>query len=157
MLCVPALKALVVQVADLVLALPVGSAIAEQPPIAVRGVKRAIAAAVVLIAGALAWFAAESVYSWRSPLANAKFIRLSDFAGTAQAAAISRDGELVAFLAERDGQTDAWVREAGSGAYRNLTHGEVPDLVNPVIRTLGFSADSSLVSIWTRRSGPMSP
>lgn len=116
-----------------------------------------IAAAVVLIAGALAWFAAESVYSWRSPLANAKFIRLSDFAGTAQAAAISRDGKFVAFLAERDGQIDAWVREAGSGTYRNLTHGEVPDLVNPVIRTLGFSADSSLVSIWTRQAGASQP
>jgi Tol biopolymer transport system component len=121
------------------------------------GLVLVLAAAALLIAGALAWFAAESIFSWRSPLANAKFIRLSDFAGTAQAAAISRDGKFVAFLAERDGQTDAWVREAGSGTYRNLTHGEVPDLVNPLIRTLGFSADSSLVSIWTRRAGGLQP
>ncbi len=117
----------------------------------------ALAVAIVLIAGALAWFAAETGYFWHSPLAHARFTRLLDFAGTEQAAAISRDGKFVAFLAERDGQIDAWVSEVGSGTYRNLTHGEVPDLVNPAIRTLSFSADSSLVSIWTRRAGASQP
>jgi Tol biopolymer transport system component len=33
-----------------------------------------------------------------------------------------------------------------------LTHGEVPDMANPWVRSLSFSADSSLVSIWTRRA-----
>ena len=77
-----------------------------------------------------------------------------DFAGTEQAAAISRDGKFVAFLADRDGQIDAWLSEVGSGTYRNLTHGALRDLVvvNPSVRALGFSADSSLVSIWTRRA-----
>jgi Tol biopolymer transport system component len=109
---------------------------------------------VMLMAGALAWFAAETDYFWRSPLANAKFTRLPDFAGTEQAAAISRDGKFVAFLADRDGQVDAWVSEEGSGTYRNLTHGALSELivVNPSLRTLGFSADSSLISIWTRRA-----
>src|ERR1700732_3138568 len=78
-----------------------------------RLVRLALAAAVVLIAGALAWFAADKDYFWRSPLANAKFTRLVDFTGTAQAAAISRDGKFVAFLADRDGQIDAWVSELG--------------------------------------------
>jgi Tol biopolymer transport system component len=122
-----------------------------------RLVRLALAAGVVLIAGALAWFAAETGYFWRSPLADAKFTRLSDFAGTEQAAAISRDGKFVAFLADRDGQIDAWVSEVGSGNYRNLTHGDVRELVNPSIRTLGFSADSSLVSIWTRRPDGSQP
>jgi len=103
------------------------------------------------MAGALAWYAAETDYFWRSPLANAKFTRLVDFTGTAQAAALSRDGKFVAFLADRDGQIDAWVSELGSGTYRNLTRGDVRDMVNPWIRSLGFSADSSLVSIWTKR------
>jgi Tol biopolymer transport system component len=116
-----------------------------------RLVRLGVAAGVVLMAGALAWYAAETDYFWRSPLANAKFTRLVDFTGTAQAAAISRDGKFVAFLADRDGQIDAWVSELGSGTYRNLTHGDVPDMVNPWIRSLGFSADSSLVSIWTKR------
>jgi Tol biopolymer transport system component len=122
-----------------------------------RLVPFALAAAVVLIAGALAWFAAGKDYFWRSPLANAKFTRLLDFSGTEQAAAISRDGKFVAFLADRDGQIDAWVSELGSGTYRNLTHGDVRELVNPSIRTLGFSADSSLVSIWTRRPDGSQP
>ena len=114
-------------------------------------VRLVLAAGVALTAGALAWFAAQTGYFWRSPLANAKFTRMLDFAGTEQAAAISRDGKFVAFLGNRDGKVDAWVSEVGSGTYRNLTHGGVPDLVNPSIRTLGFSADSTLVSIWTRR------
>jgi Tol biopolymer transport system component len=121
-----------------------------------RLVRLALATGGVLIAGALAWFAAEG-YFWRSPLANAKFTRLLDFAGTEQAAAISRDGKFVAFLSDRDGQIDAWVSEVGSGNYRNLTHGDVRELVNPSIRTLGFSADSSLVSIWTRRPDGSQP
>jgi Tol biopolymer transport system component len=118
----------------------------------VRVLRPALAAAVVvLLLGALAWFAAETGYFWHSPLANAKFTRLLDFAGTEQAAAISRDGKFVAFLSDRDGQTDAWVSEIGSGTYRNLTHGEAHDLANPSIRALSFSFDSSLVSMWTRR------
>jgi Tol biopolymer transport system component len=118
----------------------------------------ALAAGVALIAGALAWLATESGYFWRSPLASAKFTRL-EFAGTEQAAAISRDGKLVAFLSDRDGPMDAWVSEVGSGAYRNLTQGALRDLVvrNPSLRVLAFSADSSLVSIWTRRADGSQP
>jgi Tol biopolymer transport system component len=125
----------------------------EQPARRTRFARLALPAAiaVVLLVGALAWFAAESGYFWRSPLANAKFTRLLDFAGTEQAAAVSRDGKFVAFLSDRGGQTDAWVSAIGSGTYRNLTHGEVHDLVNQSIRALSFTADASLVSIWTRR------
>jgi Tol biopolymer transport system component len=81
----------------------------------------------------------------------------ADFTTAAQAAAISRDGKHVAFLAERDGRVDAWVGEFGGDRYRNLTGGAVRDLVNPSVRTLGFSADSSLVSIWTRVSDGSEP
>jgi Tol biopolymer transport system component len=123
-----------------------------------RHVRFALAAGVVLIAGTLAWLAAEKGYFWRNPVANANFTRLLDFDGTEQqAAAISRDGKFVAFLAHRDGQIDAWVSEVGSGTYRNLTHGSVRELVNPSIRTLGFSADSSLVSVWTRQPDGSQP
>jgi len=34
-----------------------------------------------------------------------------------------------------------------------LTHGSVPELVNPSVRTLGFSPDSSFVTFWVRRPG----
>jgi hypothetical protein len=51
-----------------------------------------------------------------------------------------------------DGHIDAWISNVGSGTYRDLTHGDVRDLVNPLIRVLGFSADASLVTIWNRRA-----
>jgi len=115
---------------------------------------RWLAVAVVLVAcaaaGGAAWLAARADLFWRNPLADAKFIPSAAFAETAQAAAISRDGKFVAVLAERDGRTDAWVSEFGSDSYSNVTGGALHDLVNPSVRTLGFSVDSSLVSIWTR-------
>ncbi len=107
----------------------------------------------VLLAAALLWFASMRGYFWRDPLANAQFSRLTDWSATEQAAAISRDGRTVAFIADHDGPNDVWVSEIGSARYLNLTHGGISDLVNnPEIRTLGFSADGSLVTVWARRS-----
>jgi Tol biopolymer transport system component len=133
-----------------------GDVSVDKAPPAPRGrlVRLGVALAVVLAALALAWFADESGYFWRSPLANAKFTRLLDFTGVEQAAAISRNGKFVAFLADQDGQIDAWVSEVGSGTFRNLTHGALGELVvaNPTLRVLGFSPDASLISIWSRRA-----
>jgi hypothetical protein len=50
-------------------------------------------------------------------------------------------------------QTQRWVTPVGSGEFHNLTHGSAPGLVNPSIRTLGFSPDGSLVTFWIRRPG----
>jgi len=117
------------------------------------------AAAIVLLFGALAvWLVAERLDAWRNPLAEARFTRLSGFAGTEQAAAISRDGKRVAFLAAREGRIDAWIGEIGGSTYRNLTNGALPDLAdNPALRTLGFSPDSTLVSVWVRRPDGSQP
>ena len=60
---------------------------------------------------------------WLDPLARATVLRLTDFAGTEQAAAISRDGRFAAFLAARDGRLDVWLTEIGTNRYRNLTEG----------------------------------
>ena len=113
----------------------------------------------ILLAAALAayWLAARQDLFWRDPLAGAKVTQLTDLSGTAQAAAISRDGRLVAFLSEGDGHTDAWVIKVGSSQYRNLTQGRVPELINPLIRTLGFSPDGRLVTIWSRKSDGSRP
>ena len=43
------------------------------------------------------------------------------------------------------------VIEVGSSQYRNLTQGRVPELINPSIRTLGFSPDGKLVTVWSRK------
>ncbi len=71
-----------------------------------------------------------------------RFQTITNFDGMEQAAAISRDGQFVAFLSDRDGQMDLWVTQVGSGQLHNLTRGSAPELVdNPSIRTLGFSPD----------------
>jgi hypothetical protein len=61
-------------------------------------------------------------------------------------AAVSADGKFVAFLSDRDGQTDVWITQRGSGEFRNLTRGSVPGLVNTSVRTLAFSPDGP----WSR-------
>jgi len=58
--------------------------------------------------------------AWRNPLAEARFTRLSDFAGTEQAAAISRGGKPVAFRGARNGRIDAWTGEIGQSIERRL-------------------------------------
>ncbi len=92
-------------------------------------------------------------YFWRSPIADARFQPVTDFEGVAQDAAVSRDGHFVAFLSDRDGPMDVWVTQVGSGEFHNLTHGSVPALGNPSVRTLGFSPDGSLATFWVRKPG----
>ena len=75
------------------------------------------------------------------------------FGGTEQAAAVSRDGRFVAFLSDRDGRMDVWVTQVGTGQFYDLTRGRVRELVNPSVRTLGFSPDGSLVTFWARGAG----
>jgi Tol biopolymer transport system component len=109
-------------------------------------------AAAVLAVGVGLWLQ-RTEYFWRNPIADARFQTVTDFDGLEQAAAVSRDGHLVAFLSDRNGPMDVWVTQAGSGEFHNLTHGSVPELVNPSIRTLGFSPDGSLVTFWARKPG----
>ncbi len=111
----------------------------------------ALAAACAALAVAASFWSPVTDYSWRSPIAGARFQAIADFDAFAQAAAISRDGNLVAFLSDRDGQMDVWLTRVGSGRFDNLTRGSVPELVNPPVRALGFSPDGTLVTFWTRK------
>jgi Tol biopolymer transport system component len=113
-------------------------------PLAVAGTALAI--------GASLWFQ-RTEYFWKNPIAKARFQTVTDFDGMEKAAAVSRDGNFVAFLSDRDGQTDVWVTQVGSGEFHNLTHGSAPELVNPSIRALGFSPDGSFVTFWVRKQG----
>jgi Tol biopolymer transport system component len=112
-----------------------------------------LAAVVCVLAFAAIFWLHRTEYFWRNPIADARFQTVTDFDGLEQAAAVSRDGHLVAFLSDRDGSTDVWVTQVGSGEFHNLTHGSAPGLANPSIRTLGFSPDGSLVTFWLRRPG----
>jgi Tol biopolymer transport system component len=110
----------------------------------------AVAATGALLVGASLWFQ-RADYFWRNPISDARFQPVTDFGGLEQAAALSRDGHLVAFLSDRDGQIDVWLTQVGSGQFHNLTHGTIPGLSNPLLRTPGFSPDGSLVTFWVRK------
>lgn len=121
-----------------------------------RGTHRHAVLALALAAIiALLVFSAYGVYrprpEWRNPLATAQFRPLADFDSNEFAAAISRDGRFVAFLSDRDGQTDVWATAVGTGQFQNLTRGRLPELVNPAVRTIQFSPDASFVSFWVRK------
>src|SRR5258707_6286042 len=113
-------------------------------------VLRLAAVIAALAIGVILWMQ-RTEYFWRNPIAGAHFQTVTDFDGVAQAAAVSRDGHFVAFLSARDRPMDVWVTQAGSGQYHNLTRGSAPELVNPSVRTLGFSPDGSFVTFWARK------
>jgi Tol biopolymer transport system component len=115
-----------------------------------RWILVSLAVAVAWLVGAILWFR-KTEYFWQNPIADARFQTVTDFGGVEQSAAISRDGQFVAFLSDRDGKTDVWVTQIGSGQFHNLTHGSAPELLNPLLRNLGFSADGSLVTFWARK------
>ena len=121
-------------------------------PVAATARWAVVGGGIMVLVAAMLWFAASQGYFWRDPLANAQFSRLTDWAGTEQAA-ISRDGRSVVFVADHDGRNDVWITEGGSDRYLNLTRGGVSDLVNnPEIRTLG----SRRMARWSR-SGHANP
>lgn len=110
----------------------------------------ALTVLAVLVSGTVIWLR-NSEHFWKNPIADARFGMITDFDGVSEAATLSRDGHLVAFLSDRDGPMDVWVTQLGSGEYHNLTHGSFAGLANPSIRTLAFSPDSSLISFWFRK------
>jgi Tol biopolymer transport system component len=112
-----------------------------------------LAAAIAAI-GSFLWLE-KTDHFWRNPIVDARFETVTDWGGLEQAAAISRDGQFIAFLSDRDGQMDVWVTQVGSGQFHNLTHGNAAELVNPSVRTLGFSPDGSLVTYWMRKPDPL--
>ena len=115
-----------------------------------------IAAVVaVLAAGARVWVE-KTEYFWQSPITGGRFQLLTDFDGMDRSATVSRDGRFVAFLSDRDGQTDVWVTQAGSSEFHNLTRGRETDLINPQARSLGFSPDASVVTFWNRKQSESS-
>ncbi len=107
----------------------------------------AIVGGLALAIGATLWLE-KTEYFWRNPIADARFQTVTDFDGIEQAATVSRDGQFVAFLSNRDGPMDVWVTQAGSGQFHNLTGGSVPGLANPLLRSPGFSPDGSFVTFW---------
>ena len=115
-----------------------------------RGLLAGVGAVVFLVIAAAAWWLARNETAPGNPLEAARITPLTDFDGVETAAAVSRDGEFVAFLSDRSGTLDAWVTRIGTGEFHNLTRGAAPELLNPEIRSVAFSPDGSLVTLWGR-------
>ncbi|MDQ3038376.1 MAG: winged helix-turn-helix domain-containing protein [Pseudomonadota bacterium] len=106
--------------------------------------------AILLIIPTLAfWHLWRADFFWQNPLADARYTRVTDFEGVVPGVAISRDGNLLAFLASRAGRLDAWISSSGTGEFRNVTQGRIPGIDNPV-RSLRFTPDGSQLAMWTR-------
>ena len=117
---------------------------AASPPVAV------MALVATVLGSAAFWFAQDSEHPWRDPLTGADFTRLTDFLGAEEHAAISEDGRFVAFVSDRDGAWDVWLGQIGTGDFRNLTNGAIPELRNPAVRMLDFTPRGTDVLIWTK-------
>ena len=123
-------------------------------------VRWGVAAALVLGLGVAAvllftWLRPGAGDALRDRWARARFERLTDFQGSEVDAAISTNGQFVAFLADRDSVFDAFVGPVGSGQFVNLTEGRLPELYNEDVRNIGFSADGS--NVWIRVADIASP
>ena len=92
---------------------------------------------------------------WRARWEKARIERITDFPGSEVDAAISADGRLAAFLADRDSVFDAFVSPVGSGRFENLTGGRLPQLLNEDVRNVGFSGDGA--HVWIRVAEIASP
>jgi Tol biopolymer transport system component len=77
-------------------------------------------------------------------LTGATITRITDSAGSESGAAISRDGEFVAYLSDRSGHYDVWIIPVGTGQPYNLTRGRV-DGLNSLLCSAGFTPDASEV------------
>ncbi len=86
---------------------------------------------------------------WVNPLEGAVFTRLTDWEGDELAPAIAPDGVTVAFLADRDGDFDVWVR-ARNGVATNLTKGSLAGLAEGGARGVAFSEDGARVIVRAR-------
>jgi Tol biopolymer transport system component len=118
----------------------------------------AVAAALLIgAAAATLWYLQKIEFFWQDPFEHATYRRLTDFDGAEQHAAISRNGEFVVFVSDREtrGVWDAWVRQINATSdFLNLTRGSMGELRNPATRTVGFNVNASQVFLWNRRPDP---
>jgi Tol biopolymer transport system component len=105
----------------------------------------------------LAWWGITTRRVWQDPFVGADFVRVTDFLGSEEHAAISRDGRLMAFVSDRDGAWDVFVGQIGTGDFRNLTRGRIADLRNFAVRTIDFAPAGGDVMIWTRNTSWSAP
>jgi Tol biopolymer transport system component len=104
---------------------------------------RWVAAAVLSVTILGLWAMSRGATREINPLVNATFTSLTGFEGTEFDAALSPDGNWVAFLADVEGPFHVWLHQIGSGRFRDLTP-DAQDQQNPgFLRAVGFSGSGS--------------
>ena len=85
------------------------------------------AVAVLSVIGlTIVWQLRRADYFWRNPLASARTEWITDFEGEEADVAISPDGKVVVFLADRGGPFDVWLSQIGTSDFVNVTQGKFP-------------------------------
>jgi Tol biopolymer transport system component len=131
----------------------------DTPVAARRRWRSALGAAVVvlglLVAVGATWltWAALAPPSIETRLARARFVPFTNFEGSELDAAISHDGDFVAFLADRDGPFHVWLSRVGTGLFDDLTPRDGDQRNAGLLRSAGFSADGS--EVWLSGTGGM--
>ena len=128
------------------------------PPLSRRSYRWGIvvtAAAVLSVIGVtIAWQFRRADYFWRNPLASARTEWITDFEGDEADVAISPDGKVVAFLADRAGPFDVWVSQIGTPDFVNITKGKVSAPNPAAIRRVGFLDNGHIWISEGEGSGP---
>jgi Tol biopolymer transport system component len=98
------------------------------PPLARwRSVLLPAAAVAILITGIWLGTLRESVGSGRTSFGvDATIVQLTSYAGSETSGALSPDGKFFAFVAEKSGASDLWVRQVSGGEPVQLTHDRAP-------------------------------
>jgi Tol biopolymer transport system component len=113
----------------------------------------AIAMAIVTLSlgtAAASWWTRTTAAPLERLLADAVFSPFTDFEGSELDAAITPDGKIVAFLADRDGPFHVWLKQVGTGEFKDLTPGQPDQHDTGPIRSIGFNGDGS--EIWVHGS-----
>ena len=119
-----------------------------------RIVTAAAVVAGITAVSVIAWRGSRDAASWRNRWSKMHIEKLTDFAGSEVDAAISANGQLAAFLADRDSVFDAFLTRVGTGQFTNLTGGRFNQLLNEDVRNIGFAPDGD---VWIRVADLNSP
>jgi serine/threonine protein kinase/Tol biopolymer transport system component len=108
-------------------------------------------AAGIAVGIAAGWWIGHRAPSEPSLRADASLINIAAYSGTERSGAISPDGKLFAFVSDREGQPDIWVRQVSGGDPVRITNDPVLELdlaYAPDGESIYYSTAAAPRTIW---------